>query len=361
MNKVEYGNIIAFHPSYYIKDVIEDMDLTQEEFAIRLGTTPKNLSELLTGKIKLSTDIAMKLSKMLGTSVDVWLNLEKSFEEKLAEIERLKQLDEQVKIVKMIDYNYFVKFGLSATKKVEEKIDNLCAFLMISNLNILTKKDFLINYRTSVSNVNEKNIVNSKVWVQTAINIGKENKTNKYDKEKLVKSLTDLRDLTLTEPSYFVPYLKKVLSSCGISFVLLPNLKNCGINGAVKWINNDKVVLALNDRRLYADTFWFSLFHEIKHVLQHKTKTLIVSLEKTELEDLDEKYELEADEFAKDILIPRDKYESFISKDSFSEESVKNFANSINIHPGIVVGRLQKDKLIPFSYLNQLKEQYKII
>ena len=77
MNKIEYDNIIAFHPGYYVKDIIEDMDLTQEEFAIRLGTTPKNLSELLSGKIKLSTDLAMKLSRMLGTSVDVWKNLMK--------------------------------------------------------------------------------------------------------------------------------------------------------------------------------------------------------------------------------------------------------------------------------------------
>lgn len=90
---VKYNNIVAFHPGYYIKDVIEDMDLTQEEFAIRLGIAPKELGELLSGKIKLSTNIATKLSEILGTSVGVWLNLEKSYEEKIEEIERIKQLD----------------------------------------------------------------------------------------------------------------------------------------------------------------------------------------------------------------------------------------------------------------------------
>lgn len=138
----------------------------------------------------------------------------------------------------------------------------------------------MINYRTGISNINEKNVINSKAWVQTAINMGKQIETKNYDSEKLEESIPKIRALTVSEPNEFVPVLKEILSDCGISFVLLPNLKNCGINGAVKWINNDKAILALNDRRSYADTFWFSLFHEIKHIFQHKTKTLIVSLEK---------------------------------------------------------------------------------
>ncbi len=91
MIKVEYDDIMAFHPGYYIKEIIEEMELTQEEFAVRLGTSPKNLSELLAGKIKLSTDLASKLSIMIGTSIDVWLNLEKTFESKIEEIEKRKK------------------------------------------------------------------------------------------------------------------------------------------------------------------------------------------------------------------------------------------------------------------------------
>ena len=95
MIKVEYDDIMAFHPGYYIKEIIEEMELTQEEFAVRLGTSPKNLSELLAGKIKLSTDLASKLSIMIGTSIDVWLNLEKTFESKIEEIEKRKNLMEK--------------------------------------------------------------------------------------------------------------------------------------------------------------------------------------------------------------------------------------------------------------------------
>ena len=68
-NYIEYDDRIAFHPGYYIKEIIDESGLTQRDFAYRLDTTPKNLSLLIRGEQSLSIDIAMKLSRMMGTSV----------------------------------------------------------------------------------------------------------------------------------------------------------------------------------------------------------------------------------------------------------------------------------------------------
>ena len=43
-NYFEYKDKIAFHPGYYIEEIIQDMNITQEDFAKRLQTTPKNIS-----------------------------------------------------------------------------------------------------------------------------------------------------------------------------------------------------------------------------------------------------------------------------------------------------------------------------
>ena len=51
MSKTEYQDIIAFHPGYYLKEIVEDMEITQDEFAKRLNTTPKTISKLLSGQI----------------------------------------------------------------------------------------------------------------------------------------------------------------------------------------------------------------------------------------------------------------------------------------------------------------------
>ena len=68
-NYIEFDDKIAFHPGYYIKEIVDDSGLTQQDFAKRLGMTPNNLSLLIRGEQSLSVDIAMKLSGMIGTSV----------------------------------------------------------------------------------------------------------------------------------------------------------------------------------------------------------------------------------------------------------------------------------------------------
>ncbi len=83
-NYIEYRDSLAFHPGYYIEEIVEESGLTQADFAKRLGTTPKNLSVLMGGKQSLTVDMAIKLSRMLGTTVQYWLNLQNTYDIALA-------------------------------------------------------------------------------------------------------------------------------------------------------------------------------------------------------------------------------------------------------------------------------------
>ena len=94
-NVNEYKDIVAFHPGYYIADIIEDMGISQVKFAARIGTTAKTLNQLVNGQANVSNDLAKKLSIMLGTSVEVWLNLQNTYNQKLIEIQQAKDFDAQ--------------------------------------------------------------------------------------------------------------------------------------------------------------------------------------------------------------------------------------------------------------------------
>jgi len=83
-NVKEYKDIVAFHPGYYIADIIDDMEISQNEFATRMGTTVETLSKLINGQANISNDLAKKLSVMLGTSVEVWQNLQNTYDQKVA-------------------------------------------------------------------------------------------------------------------------------------------------------------------------------------------------------------------------------------------------------------------------------------
>lgn len=79
-NYIEYNEKIVFHPGYYIKEIVDESGLSMEDFANKLDITAKDLCILIKGEQSLSIDIAMKLSRMLGTSVDYWLNLQKKYD-----------------------------------------------------------------------------------------------------------------------------------------------------------------------------------------------------------------------------------------------------------------------------------------
>lgn len=88
-NVNEYKDIVAYHPGYYIADIIDDMEISQNEFATRMGTTVETLSKLINGQANISNDLATKLSVMLGTSVEVWQNLQNTYDQKLLEIQQV--------------------------------------------------------------------------------------------------------------------------------------------------------------------------------------------------------------------------------------------------------------------------------
>lgn len=79
-NYIECNDTVVFHPGYYIAEIMEESGLTQKDFAERLDITLENLSLLICGKQSLSMDVAMKLSEMIGTSVNYWLNLQNAYD-----------------------------------------------------------------------------------------------------------------------------------------------------------------------------------------------------------------------------------------------------------------------------------------
>ncbi|MBK4779103.1 addiction module antidote protein, HigA family [Streptococcus lactarius] len=85
MKIVEYKDVIAFHPGQYIGELIEDYQMTQKEFAEKLGVSPRTISKLVNGEEPISNDIAQKLEKLTNISMKTWLNLQASFDRKVAE------------------------------------------------------------------------------------------------------------------------------------------------------------------------------------------------------------------------------------------------------------------------------------
>ena len=294
----------------------------------------------------------------MGTSSELWLNLQAKYDIYKIEIENLKNQAEEKEIYKTIDKNFLKTLGIiKENDTINDGIEKLRQASLVSSLTIHKNKDMLCMYRTSQEiKETDKNIICRNIWVSLATAIAKKTEVKTFDEKKLIENISIFRNMTTMEPSEFYPIMQEIFSECGVAFVLLPSLKNSNINGVVKWIEPNKVMMALNTRGAYNDKFWFSFFHELKHVLQKEKRKMIIG-EETQKDHLDPILEYEADLFAKELLIPSEKLNKLIY---FTENAVCSFAKRENIHPGIVVGRLQKEEKISYSQLNHLKVKYEI-
>ena len=354
-NYIEFNDKIAFHPGYYIQEIVEDSGLTQEDFARRLDTTPKNLSILIRGEQSLSKDIAMKLSRMLGTSISYWLNLQKSYDTLIAEFESMEELQKEKEILRKIDYKYFRdNFGLpDLPKKIEEQVEKLREFLNVSTLRVFEKESLCVSFRSEGKDLSVDNIIKANMMTQIAINKALKTDAPKYNIHKFNDAIKYA--LTLTkEHKTFYPLIKEAFMEAGVIFEILPNMPGSKINGATKKVGNN-IVLMVNDRRLYSDTFWFTLFHEIGHII-NKDYGITFDTDGRNKES-------EADVYAADALIPRDKYNRFVNAKRYGANDIRKFADEIDRDPGIVLGRLQHDNLVGYAdqQLNAIKHKYKVV
>ena len=178
-------------------------------------------------------------------------------------------------------------------------------------------------------------------------------KAPKFNKVKFEDAVEKALNLT-QEHEIFLPIVTESFKNAGVILQILPNLKGSKINGATKKIGS-RILLMVNDRRRYADTFWFTLMHEIGHIM-NGDYGISVEGQKGKCEDL-------ADRYAQDKLIDPDMYEIFVKWSDFSERAIRKFAKQINRDPGIILGRLESDGYVGYNNwsLKSLKTKYKVL
>ena len=355
-NIVEYQDLIAFHPGAYVEEIVDDLNITQAEFAERLGVSSKLISKIINGQDNISASSAEKLARLTGISMETWLNLQAQYDAKISEIKDSQDSDE-VRIAGFFDFKYLKENRFITNKRysITDKIKELRKLLKISSLSKLATFNASVSYRRSSLRNEEKSIVCSNAMLDLATERARNITDNKYSRYKLKQSFPTIKQLSLKMPEEFYPILVNLLLECGIVLEVLPMLAGAGLNGATKKFKNGSVLLLVTDRYKYADIFWFTLVHELGHIYyedfysDYKNKENYLAKEE------------KADEFASEFFISQKQFDQFVSKKNFTKESIKTFSDDLNIDPGILVGRLQKNKLIVYSVFNSLRTRYKVV
>ncbi|MBI2931631.1 MAG: ImmA/IrrE family metallo-endopeptidase [Planctomycetes bacterium] len=162
------------------------------------------------------------------------------------------------------------------------------------------------------------------------------------------ETLTDpvLRELaSLSTAANGPTRAREFLSEHGIALVIERHLPRTRLDAAATMATKDNPVIGMTLRYDRIDHFWFTLFHELAHVLRH----LPSANEEVFVDDLDiltsgDRREREADRIASDILIPPAAWRRSTARTHATPEAAVELAAELRIHPAIVAGRMRRER-----------------
>ena len=341
---------IAIPPGETIKEQLSFRGMSQKEFAIRMGLTEKHITNLLKGRVQLTSNVAMRLESVLGAPAIFWENLEALYREALIKVEEENQLEADTEIAKHLPYSDMIKYDwIPFTKNPYEKVGNLRKFFEVSKLQLIN--DPAINHIACRRfSSGEKSDYALLAWAQKAKLEARNCETKEINISGLKKAIPAIRSMSTLPPEIFCLKLTNLFSDNGIALIFLPHIKSSALHGA-SFYDGKKIVVGLTIRGKYADIFWFSLFHEIAHIIYGHIGQV------NGTSDNDEK---EADSFARETLISSAELKFFLKNSVLNIDTLNKFAERIGIDVGILVGRLQHDGIIKYSQFNNLKTKYEL-
>ena len=341
---------IVFPPGRVIGEELEARNWTQRDLAEIMGRPSQTINEIVKGTKQITPETALELSAAFGTSAEFWTNLETSYRLFVA---RERNQDEPIarksKIYEMAPIAEMTKLGwLTKTKSVDELEQQICTFFDISQVDEQPK--LALNLRCSQHR--EQNVNAQLAWAKRVENLARQQNVGAYDRQKLVRAIPELVKLSV-EPVNVVR-VPEFLMGLGVRFVIVPHLSKTYLDGAALHLDDDmsRPVIALTLRYNRIDNFWFTLMHEIAHIVLEHEGLILDNLDDG---DVDEK-EREANEMARDWLLAPSDYDRFIEETQpvFSEAKIVFFAAQQLRHSGIIVGRLQREGRVPYSFLKKL-------
>lgn len=348
-------------PGESILDLAEERGWSQSELATRLGYTEKHISQLVNGKVPLTTEVAARLERVLGSSIDFWLALEANYQKHLARLKAAEDNSSWIDWLNELPIKDLMASGAIDKCRFDAKNKTSIVNQCLTFFGVATPREWREHYgdmqmafRRSKDEQSDVGAIAS--WLRLGEKEAEKTPVPKYDKVRFESALKIIRELTCENPESFEPKMTQLLNEAGVVFALVPAIPRAHVSGVARWLSPTRPVIQLSLFGKSNDKFWFTFFHEAAHILLHsgdRQEKKSIFLDDPNATHSTDPKEHEANNWAGSFLIPQEF--DHVLPGLKSKSQVQAFAKHINIHPGIVVGRLQHDHLIEPSWMNDLK------
>lgn len=343
----------TFPPGEFIKDEMEARCWTQTDLAEILGRPLRVVNEIIAGKRGISPETAQGLGDALGTSAQLWLNLDASYQ-----LSRIQSSDSSVAKrgaiyakgpLKEMVRRQWIRASSDLDKQMEDVLD-------FFGLNSADDEPRFPAHAARKSKPMEALTPAQTAWLFRAKQLAERLWVdNSYSKSRFDRAIDELRGLLLNPDD--IRQVPRILKEAGVRFLVIEPLPRTNIDGACFWLDRKSPVVVVSLRFDRIDYFWYTLMHELAHV-QNGDGIDDVSLDtnlvgqKASVLVTRPDAERKADECAADMLVSQDSLNDFIvrTRPLYSRVRIREFASSMKVHPGIIVGQLQHRNEIRYAH-----------
>lgn len=333
---------------HYLKDFLEARDISQSEFAIRLGITQKHMNEILNGKVRITMEMAGNIERLtqINSSFIVATEHRREVEEKL-----LKDYGSKEKLYKDIRDKYhinelkkknWIKFK-DETNAVQVSID-LLNFMKIKDFNVIPKLEEKTLFKKS-----GEDFVKLTLWIAHCDEITQDQDVKEYHKNNFNQLLQELKDYAYKVENYEAREIQEMLNKYGIYFCEEKALVGTKVRGCFK-LRGKKPAIYTTKNYAAKDSFYYELFHELGHCKsdynEAQNKIIVMG---------DEIQEDRADKFALETMIPNQIWQEI--KEDTSEENINRISKEYRIPMSFIIGRMARVKMI--GYQSKIYNKYK--
>lgn len=356
MDAKEIRPHFVFGPGDFIQRQMDVRGWTQNDLAEVLGLSLKTVNHLIQNKQPITFETAQLLQEAFGISAQTWMNHEITYR-KFIEGETEKQKEVKVKspIYEFMPVAEMCKKGwLSKSKDAVELEKQVKDFWNVQSLDF----DFLKNSSNLKIACKKSDAYKQydfyalQCWARQAKLCAEKIVVPTYDKEALENLYDEMHRFTIM-PNGISEFLKQ-LQQCGVKFLVLEHLQKTYLDGAA-FMDGENPVVAYTARYKRIDNFWFTVAHEIAHVLLHinKKQCFMDNI----VEQNADKQEEEANRLAQGALLHHTICRYYSSSMKYlTAAKIAQGAKELEINGAIIVGTLAHDKKITYAQLHQFNE-----
>ena len=331
----------VFHPGEILRDELDERGWSQIEFAEIIERPYQTVNEIIMGKKGITPETAKALGAALGTSAQLWMNLDSAYKLNHAD-EVSSRVAHRAKLWGIYPVREMLRrTWVQTSDDVEVLESRLLRYFEISSLEDTPK----LAYAPKKTGDSDETSPIQWAWLYRVKHIAEAMQVPPYSKKTLSMALSQLA--VYLGASEEIRHVPQVLEKCGVRLVIVEPFSGSQIDGACFWLDSNSPVIGLSLRLDRIDNFWYVLRHEIEHVLNGDGKDGIAMIdsgqEKLRKDDLPEPEKL-AHAAAAEFCTPQNRLDNFLARvGPFpSRNRVILFAKTLGIHPGVVVGQIQR-------------------